>query len=581
MPQDAFHIRRLTAELSKLLVGGKINRISQVNKDELTLIIYTGKSTVKLIISTNASNARVCLSAVEKEPAPVAPNFCMLLRKHLQGAEIIKIEQYGFERIVEITLHCTGDFSDCNRTLVCEVMGKYSNVVLVENGVVLGALKTTALLDDTHRVLFAGAKYCYPAPQDKLSHLDGAGMRSRLQEYIKTREETLNQEDLARFIFENVAGLALPTARELVARAEEKNGNLALCLSPSAPAPLWDFVGAFCEKEPSVSHVKMQGGVPVDFFAFAVDGGESAPSLCKAADTYYIYKESKKGLEDKKRKLESSARSLKKKACKRLADTLEKLREAEKAEENKQKGELLTANLYRIEKGASSVELENWYSETGGMVKIVLDPLLSPSKNAQKYFKQYNKQKRAKEILTPMAEADEREAAYADSVLSAIALAETDDDLKEIEQELMDAGLLRAPKQRAGSKKKEVVVPFREYAHNGFTVLVGRNNLQNDRLVRSSSPNDIWLHTQKYHSAHVIIVTEGRQVRDETLIFAAELCAYYSDGRDSGKIPVDYCLKKFVKKPSKSKAGFVVYTDYKTVLVQPHNHKENKKSAAE
>ena len=170
MPQDAFHIRRFTAELSNLLVGGKINRISQVNKDELTLIIYTGKSTVKLIISTNASNARVCLSAVEKEPAPVAPNFCMLLRKHLQGAEIVAVRQYAFERIVEIELHCTSDFSDCNRTLICEVMGKYSNVVLVENGVVLGALKTTALVDDTHRVLFAGAKYCYPDPQDKLSH---------------------------------------------------------------------------------------------------------------------------------------------------------------------------------------------------------------------------------------------------------------------------------------------------------------------------------------------------------------------------------------------------------------------------
>ena len=187
MPQDAFHIRRLATELNTILTGGKVNRISQVNKDELTFIIYTGKSTVKLIISTNASNARVCLSAVEKEPAPVAPNFCMLLRKHLQGAEIVAVRQYAFERIVEIELHCTSDFSDCNRTLICEVMGKYSNVVLVENGVVLGALKTTALVDDTHRVLFAGAKYCYPDPQDKLSHLDGAGMRSRLQEYIKTQ----------------------------------------------------------------------------------------------------------------------------------------------------------------------------------------------------------------------------------------------------------------------------------------------------------------------------------------------------------------------------------------------------------
>ena len=572
MPQDAFHIRRITAELSRLLVGGKINRISQVNKDELTLIIYTGKSTVKLIISTNASNARVCLSAVEKEPAPIAPNFCMLLRKHLQGAEILEIKQYAFERIVEITLQCTSDFSNCKRKLICEVMGKYSNAVLTENGVVLGALKTTALVDDTHRILFAGAKYEYPLPQDKLSHLDGAGMRSRLKEYVKTREETLGEEDLARFVFESVAGLALPTARELVKRAVKRNGGVLACLSPSAKAPLWEFVGAFCENEPCVPTVKMQKGEPVDFFAFEVDGGENAPSLCKAADTYYIYKESQKGFADKKRKLESAVKTLKKKASKRLADTLDKLQESEKADENRKKGELLTANLYKIEKGMTSVTLDDWYSETGGQIKIALENTLSPSKNAQKYFKLYNKQKRAKEILTPMAETEEREIAYADSVLTAIALAETDDDLKEIEAELIGVGLLREPKQKAGVKKKEIVVPFREFSHNGFTILVGRNNLQNDRLVKNSAPNDIWLHAQKYHSAHVVIVTSGRQVSDETIIYAAELCAYYSSGRGSGKIPVDYCQRKFVKKPSKSKAGFVVYTDYKTVLVEGKEH---------
>ena len=167
MPQDAFHIRRLATELNTLLTGGKVNRISQVNKDELTFIIYTGKSTVKLILSANASNARVCLSATEKEPAPVAPNFCMLLRKHLQGAEILSVKQHEFERIVEITFHCTSDFSECDRVLYCELMGKYSNVILTEKGTILGALKTTALENDNHRILLAGAKYLYPVPQDK------------------------------------------------------------------------------------------------------------------------------------------------------------------------------------------------------------------------------------------------------------------------------------------------------------------------------------------------------------------------------------------------------------------------------
>jgi predicted ribosome quality control (RQC) complex YloA/Tae2 family protein len=318
----------------------------------------------------------------------------------------------------------------------------------------------------------------------------------------------------------------------------------------------------------------MRDGVAVDFFAFPVDGGVAMPSLCKAEDEFFTGRESTKGFADKKRKLESAVKTLKKKASKRLADTLDKLQESEKADENRKKGELLTANLYRLEKGMSEVELENWYSENCEPIKIVLDTTLSPSKNAQKYFKAYNKHKRAKEILTPMLEKEEAEIDYTDSVVSAIIAAETMLDLKEVETELMEMGLLRAQKERAGARKKEVAIPFREYEFEGVKIYAGRNNLQNDRLLRFADPEDIWLHTQKYHSSHVIIALEGRQVWDELLLYAAEICAYYSDGRDGDKIPVDYCKKKFVKKPNKSKAGFVIYTDYKTILVKPNPHKE-------
>ena len=574
MPQDAFHIRRLATELNTLLVHGKINRISQVNKDELTFIIYTGKSTVKLILSANASGARVCLSATEKEPAPVAPNFCMLLRKHLQNAEILEIRQHEFERIIEIVLHCTTDFSECDRVLHCELMGKYSNVILTEKGKILGALKTTTLETDSHRVLLAGAQYLYPAPQDKISVFDGAGIRSRLENYYSTHSETLDVEGLAMFLFENVAGLALPTARELVQRAVAQAGGITACLSSAAKMPLWEFIGWFCENEPNKPHVKVIDGVITDFFAFAVENGQESPSLNKAEDLFFTSRETKKGFEDKKRKLENSVRVLKKKQSKKLQETLERLKDSEKAEDYRIKGELLTANLYRIEKGVSSVELDDWYSETGGKVKISLDTTLSPSKNAQRYFKTYNKYKRAKEILSPMLEKENREIEYTDSVLSEISTAESALDLKEIETELIDMGLLRAPKERAGAKRKEEAVPFREYEFEGVKIYAGRNNIQNDRLLKLASQEDIWLHAQKYHSSHVIISVDGGQVRDKVLLFAAEICAYYSDGRDSDKIPVDYCKRKFVKKPKGGKAGFVVYTDYKTVLVKPNKHED-------
>lgn len=560
MPQDAFHVRRLAQELNSLLVGGKINRVSQVDKDELTFIIYTGKSTVKLILSTNASNARVCLSLTEKEPAPVAPNFCMLLRKHLLGAEILSISQHEYERIIQIKLHCTSDFSSAERTLVCELMGKYSNIMLVENGVILGALKITALEDSTKRILLSGAKYQYPEPQDKLSVTDINGVSSLVETYRLSHGGFEDLDEFARFLFENVAGFAYPTLRELV-RILPIDGFANELLTAFETLPI----------NACVSYVN---GAPSDYFAFPVSNGKQMPSLCRAEDEFYTTREQKKGFEDKKRKLASATRGLKKKQEKKVADTLERLRESESAEMNKVKGELITANLYRLQKGMKECQLENWYDPEYKPIKITLDELLSPQKNAERYFKIYNKQKRAKEILTPMLEKERAELAYTDSVLSSITLAEEIGDLKEIQSELIELGLLRAPKERAGAKRKEVETPFREYLYRDFRILAGRNNLQNDRLVRSASPNDLWLHTQKYHSSHVIVVTDGRKVTDDVLLFAAEVCAYYSDGREGGKIPVDYCLKKYVKKPSKSKAGFVVYTDYETVLVTPNSHAE-------
>lgn len=560
MPQDAFHIRRSAAELDALLKGGKINRVSQADKDEVTFIIYTGKTTVKLVLSTNASNARVCLSLTEKEPAPVAPNFCMLLRKHLLGAEILSVSQYAFERIVEIRLHCTTDFSECERVLHCEIMGKYSNLILTERGVILGALKTSSLEDNARRVLLAGAKYAYPEPQDKLSPFDKEGLKERTESFLSLRAEGASDEELARFLFENVAGLALPTARELLRFRPRET-------------PVWKFVGEFCENRPCEPCVKYENEIPADFFAFPVAGGAPAPSLNKAEDEYYTFKETKRAFEDKKRKLEAVVRALKKKQQKKLQDTLERLKDCEDMEAERIRGELVTANLWRLEKGMAECEAENWYAE-GERVKIPLDVRLSPSQNAQKYFKAYAKRKRTLDALLPRRKSEEDELEYTESVFASLSAADTREDLKEIEAELISLGLVKPQKERAGGKKKDAPVPFREYTFGGFRIFGGRNNLQNDRLLKSCAPSDVWLHAQKYHSSHVVIATEGKKAPDEVLAFAAEVCAYYSDGRAGGKVPVDYCERKYVKKPPKAKAGFVTYSNYKTLLVTPDRHAE-------
>lgn len=548
MPQDAFTLGRNARELRSLLVGGKINRIVQPGKDDLLLYIYTGKTVLKLVICTSASFNRVCLTSAEPEAPAVAPNFCMLLRKHLLGAEITDVTQPGFERIIALSVHCVSDFTQADRVLYAEVMGKYSNVILVENGVILGALKTVPLEENRRRVLFPGVKYTLPAPQDKVSPADG-DLLSALARYDEA-------EDKARYLFDRVSGIAYPTAQRIVEEAEGRTGE-----------DLAAFIKEYLFEGETCPCILYEHGAPKDFFAKRVPFVLPRESLQSAQDELYSYNEKKKTFEEKKRRLESVTRALKKKQEKKLSQINESLSECENGEELRIKGELITANIYKLERGMPECKLQNYYDPECREIRIALDKTLAPAQNAQKYFKRYAKLKRTAEALTPRKEAEEASLAYTESVLAFLSQAESAEDLAGIEEELVGLELIK-PRQTGKKKREKEEIPFRVFEKSGFTVLAGRNNVQNDRLLRAAAPDDIWLHTQKYHSSHVIIETNGRKVPDEVLLFAAGICAYYSDGRDGGKIPVDYCERRFVKKPPKAKAGFVTYTDYKTVLVQ-------------
>jgi predicted ribosome quality control (RQC) complex YloA/Tae2 family protein len=277
----------------------------------------------------------------------------------------------------------------------------------------------------------------------------------------------------------------------------------------------------------------IEEGKAKDFFAFPVIGGIDAKTLMEAEDLYYLKKEEEKLFNEKQARLFSTANSLKRKQEKSKADMLLRIEEASSADENRIKGELLTANLYRLKKGMTVCELENWYSPIGEKIKIALDSTKTPGQNAQRYFKLYNKQKRAKEILLPRLEKVEEEAEYVETILFSIQKAETLADLVEIEAELIELSLL--PKSNRPPVKKKAPVPFRVYERDGYTILVGRNNLQNDRLLKEASGEDIWLHAQKYHSSHVIIKTGGKNPSDEVIAYAGEICAYYSSGKNGEK----------------------------------------------
>ena len=545
MPQDTFTIRLIARELDSTLRGGRINRINQPGKEELSFLIYTQKSTLKLTVNANAADCGVYFTT-DNPPNPLtAPNFCMLLRKYLQSAEILGVETPGFERILIFRVRCYSDFSTAERELRVEIMGKYSNILLTENGIILGALKTTTIDENCKRAILPGAPYLPPAPQEKVDPSDLSALKALLTPPLP--------QDLSHFLFTNVMGLAPCTAEQIV--FGYKGGDFA------------EYVHDTIFSDEISPCVVEKNGIPTDFFARHVAGGIPFESISAAEQYFYAGRRKKKNFDTLQRKLTSAVSAQRKKQEKRLSQILEKRRQCEGAEDDRIKGELLTANLYRFKQGMRSVEVENYYDEAGGTMKISLDERLSPSDNAQAYFKRYRKQKRTLEVLGPQEAEVRSELEYSLSLLAAISSAEDVDDLKCLEEELQVAGFLKQPERR--KKQSAPEYPFRRFEKDGFEILAGRNNLQNDRLVRTSAPDDIWLHAQKYHSSHVVIRTQGRAVPDEVLVCAAGICARYSDAKQGGRIPVDYCPVRQVKKPSKAKAGFVTYRDYKTVLVEP------------
>ncbi len=543
MPQDTFTLRLVARELDSALKGGRVNKIVQPRREELSLLIYAQNRTFKLTINANAGDCGIYFTQDSPENPPVAPNFCMLLRKYLSNAEILGVEMPVFERIVCLRFFCVSDFSSCERVLRCEIMGKYSNLILTEGDLVLGAIKTTTLDANVKRAILPGVRYTLPSAQEKVDPQN----LSALKELFRNPPEG----DLEKFLFTHVAGLAPCTAEQIV--KSFSGGDFA--------HHVHDFIFSN-EISPCVLE---QNGEPVDFFARQVPGGIPFPTLSEAQSYFYGKKRAKKTLEDKRRALLSAVSSAKKKQEKHLSQILEKQAECASCEENRKKGELLTANLYALKAGMKSCELLDYYDEKGGKLKISLDERLSPSQNAQNYFKKYRKQRRTLESLAPREKETRGEIAYLESLLAAISSAEDGEDLFSLEEEIAPLGLF---KEQKTPQKKVKEIPFRSFEKDGFQIFAGRNNLQNDRLIKMSADEDIWLHTQKFHSCHVVIKTQGREVPDDVLLFAAQECVRHSDAKGGGKVPVDYCRIKNVKKPPRSKAGFVTYSDFKTLLTE-------------
>lgn len=557
MPQDAFTLKYLCHELNDVFAGGKINRIVQPNNDEVVFTVYTGKCTKKLSLNVNPASPRIGIVNEEKDSPLTAPNFCMLLRKHLLSATINNISLVGFDRIVKIDLTPSCEFfDDPQKSVYVELMGRYSNVILTENDKILGGNRGINVFDDGVRPLFVGKNYLFPPVGDKLEPTDKS-----LIDYYNNHAG----DEISKLICSKVQGVALSTAKEIQLLFFQEHGknfenfgeklfklsNKFLYNVNLNPCVIFDGNGVL--KDVCVYPYKCIEG---EFKCF--------DTLWEAEQFYFDEKEKAKQFKNNVERAKSIVSTQIKKLKKKFSAISAKEKEASLAENNRIFGELILSNIYMIKQGQSSCSCYDYYNDK--YVDIPLDARLSPSKNAEVYFKKYNKQKRTLIAITPQKESVLKDLAYFNSVMDELELCETIDDLSHIYLELEQVGIIK-PQNK--SNKQVKYKPFREYNVLGFIVLVGRNNTENDKLTFSSQPSDVWLHVKDYHSSHVIIKTEGKEVSEEVIIKSASICAYYSKCRESGKAEVVYTLKKHVNKPSKTKPGFCIYDNFKSISVTP------------
>ena len=556
MPQDLFTIKRTAEFLSKTLVGAKINRIFQPSSDEINLLLYN-KQAFRLVISTNAKFARVSISNIEKPNPEVAYNFCMLLRKHLSGAEITSLGVYNDDRIIKISLVNKNELQDRESyALYAEIMGKYSNLFLTKNGVILGAIKQNLDGLDGKRITLTGAKYQPPKKQDKISAFSSDA---------KKVFDSFVGGALDLYILKSFSDFSPVTAREIAHRIE----NSGAVGSQKAYSIFLDFLNQ--KTAPTV----IDDGVKLNFYAFdylSILGKRTTYlDMPSAIESVFSSAENQNLLNRLKSGTINAILSYEKRLVKRISNLNERILESKDFENHKKLGELITSQMYLIKKGQERVKLSNYFD--GGEIEVLLDPTLTPQQNAQRYYKLYRKQKATVEMSSKQIKSAQEELNYVLSIKFYLSQAENKQDIEDIKRELIDFGIIKGCQNKKG-KPKKTTFSFRRYEYLGYTATLGKNNVQNDKLLSLANKGDIWLHVKNYHSSHLIISSQENDVPIEVIKTFAEICAYYSQGKNSDKLEVDYTKRRYVKKLGGKNLGGVTYENYMTILVAPNPHTE-------
>jgi len=569
MPMDAICLQAVLQEVRPVLTGLRIEKVNQPARDQLVLQFRFGH---RLLLSAGGGAARIQLTGTARENPAEPPMFCMLLRKHLAGGRVTAITQPPMERLAELEIDITDDFGrQGRRWLVLEAMGRSSNIILLdgERRIVDCLRRVDGDLTEGRRVL-PGLFYEYPPTQGKLPFPEAV-------ETLPSLLAAANPERrLDEFLMDSCSGISPLLAREIACRACGTSERRIFELTAQEEADFHKEAAALVERIAAGDFVPtglIRGGKFADFSCVPlIQYGTAAEtkeygSFSELLDEFYGERERSDRIRQRGQELIRTTTAARDRLRRKLAQQQKDYAETQNRDQLRICGDLITANLWRMERGPASFTTENYYDDNKP-ITIALDPLLTPQQNAAKYYKRYAKAKAAESHLKEQMAIAERDAAYLDAVLEEISRAETEQDFLDIRAELKETGFLRSK----GKDRKESKRPAkpREYrTSGGFRVLVGRNNRQNDLLTKNADFRDIWLHTQKIHGSHVILCSGGAEVPAADLTEAAMLAAYHSQARESGNVPVDYTQVKHVKKPAGARPGMVIYTTYRTVYVTP------------
>lgn len=579
MALDGAFLHHLKKEIEETVLGARVEKVQQPNREELVLVLRTFRDSFKLLLSARANSPRVNFIAHPLENPKQPPMLCMLLRKRLGGAKLCGIRQPDLERVLLFDFDAVNELGDrVQLTLAAEIMGRYSNLILIgEDGKIIDALKRVDAEMSSERLVLPGLAYRYPPAQEKLCLLkvEPEDVLERIS--ALPRDMALSKAVLS--VVQGVSPVVCREAEQFTGRGREISVRE---MSQEQRERLLFFLRRLAETVRETKGmpylIEIPGQKPLDYTFLNVEQyGISAvvsrqPSFSVLLECFFGERDRIDRMRARSQDLLRLLANTSERLSRKIQNQRAELAQCANREESRVFGELLTANQHRIAKGVSFAEVENYYEEGMPLLRIPLNPALSASQNAQKYYKDYRKARTAEEKLTEQIAQAEQELLYVDTVFEELSRASTEEDLNEIRNELRGEGYLRAPKEkkRGNEKKPARAKPLQYRSSDGFSILVGRNNRGNDELtLRTARNSDLWFHTKNIPGSHTILVTEGKTPSETAVLEAARIAAQHSRGKDSSQVPVDYTQVRNVSKPSGAKPGMVIYVNYKTLYVTP------------